>query len=155
MRMLPIAYYAYQKFQVQNLKYIVSITSDETHPNQECKDVCFAYVKAIHAVLDGKGKTDVAGLVWDSIGKEIVHEDNGVARTTLLQAVDIFLKANSIEEALLAAVNTGWDTDTLAAITGSLAGTFYGLRGKEVPGKWVDKLAQKTLLKRVIGRFVS
>ena len=38
------------------------------------------------------------------------------------------------------AVNLGEDTDTVAAITGGLAGLYYGI--KQIPKEWIDSLAK-------------
>jgi ADP-ribosylglycohydrolase len=40
-----------------------------------------------------------------------------------------FVKTNSFQEAVVAAVKAGGDCDTTAAITGALAGTYYGIDG--------------------------
>jgi ADP-ribosylglycohydrolase len=48
---------------------------------------------------------------------------------------------NSFDEAVLAAVNLGGDTDTTAAITGGLAGIIYGI--ESMPSEWCDSLVRK------------
>lgn len=48
------------------------------------------------------------------------------------------------ERAVLEAVNLGGDTDTIGAITGSMAGALYGL--KTIPQGWVEKIANKKLI---------
>ena len=50
----------------------------------------------------------------------------------------------SFEEAVLKAVNLGEDTDTIGAITGSLAGAIYKLEC--IPERWIEKLANRSLL---------
>ena len=44
-----------------------------------------------------------------------------------------------LEEAVCAAANLGGDTDTNAAITGGLAGAWFGFSA--IPARWVDALA--------------
>jgi len=51
-----------------------------------------------------------------------------------------FLKTNSYQEAILKAVNLGHDTDTTAAITGGLAGLYYGVEG--IPAEWIAQTAR-------------
>jgi len=46
---------------------------------------------------------------------------------TVPQAIECFLESDSFEDAVRTAVSLGGDTDTLAAITGSIAGPFYGI----------------------------
>jgi ADP-ribosylglycohydrolase len=48
---------------------------------------------------------------------------------------------NSFDEAVLAAVNLGGDTDTTASITGGLAGIIYGI--DSIPSEWCDSLVRK------------
>ena len=47
----------------------------------------------------------------------------------------------SFRDALLKAVNLGDDSDTVGAITGGLAGLYYGHEG--IPGEWLDKLQRR------------
>jgi ADP-ribosyl-[dinitrogen reductase] hydrolase len=49
-----------------------------------------------------------------------------------------FWHSDSFEAAVLEAANLGDDADTTAAITGQLAGAFYGRQG--IPSGWFDKL---------------
>ena len=43
------------------------------------------------------------------------------------QAITAFLESTDFEDALRTAVSLGGDSDTLAAITGSIAEAFYGV----------------------------
>ena len=42
-------------------------------------------------------------------------------------AVEAFLEATSFEDAIRNAISIGGDSDTVAAITGGIAGAFYGV----------------------------
>jgi ADP-ribosyl-[dinitrogen reductase] hydrolase len=46
----------------------------------------------------------------------------------------------SYEEAVLKFVNLGGDTDTTAAVTGRLAGIYYGY--ENIPQKWIETIAR-------------
>ncbi|NWN33755.1 hypothetical protein GY663_31750, partial [Klebsiella michiganensis] len=48
-------------------------------------------------------------------------------------------ETGSFEAAVLLAANLGDDADTVAAITGQLAGALYG--ASAIPGHWRDRLA--------------
>lgn len=61
---------------------------------------------------------------------------NETCQQTVPQAVEAFLESVSFEDAIRTAVSVGGDSDTLAAITGSIAEAYYG-----VP----DDLKQKAL----------
>jgi len=43
------------------------------------------------------------------------------------QAIEAFLESNSFEDAVRTAISLGGDSDTLAAITGSIAEAYYGV----------------------------
>lgn len=58
---------------------------------------------------------------------------------------------SSYKEAVLRAVNLGGDTDTIGAITGSLAGLYYGY--EEIPKVWVKDLKNKKLINSICDRF--
>jgi ADP-ribosylglycohydrolase len=50
------------------------------------------------------------------------------------------LTTDSYPNAVLKAVNLGRDTDTTGAITGGLAGLYYGINN--IPEKWLQQLAR-------------
>lgn len=63
---------------------------------------------------------------------------SGYVLDTLQAAFWAFLATGSFEEALVAAVNLGGDTDTIGAVCGALAGACYGLSA--IPGRWLAAL---------------
>lgn len=64
------------------------------------------------------------------------YQFNETCQGTVPQAIQAFLEADSFEDAIRNAISIGGDSDTLAAITGSIAEAYYG-----VP----DELVEKTL----------
>ncbi len=52
---------------------------------------------------------------------------NETCQQTVPQAIQAFLESESFEDAIRIAVSVGGDSDTLAAITGSIAGAYYGV----------------------------
>jgi len=52
----------------------------------------------------------------------------------------VLLNSSAYEDAVLKAVNLGEDTDTTGAVTGGLAGLYYGYQ--TIPEKWVLMLAR-------------
>jgi ADP-ribosyl-[dinitrogen reductase] hydrolase len=63
---------------------------------------------------------------------------SGYTVDTLEAAAWSFLTTDSFEEAVVKAANLGGDADTVAAVTGALAGAFYGYSA--IPERWRDKL---------------
>jgi len=65
-------------------------------------------------------------------------EFNGAIWPCLGSAVWALRSTGSFEEALRAAIDLGGDTDTVAAVTGGLAGAVYGV--KAIPTRWTKPL---------------
>lgn len=74
---------------------------------------------------------------------EIIRS-SGYVVETLEAAVWSLINTDSFESALLKAVNLGYDSDTVGAVAGGLAGLYYGCGGlKGIPQKWIDALQRK------------
>jgi ADP-ribosyl-[dinitrogen reductase] hydrolase len=65
---------------------------------------------------------------------EIGGPTNGKAISCLAQAVWSVKTSESFEEAVVKAINLGGDTDTVAAVAGSIAGARWGIDG--IPARW-------------------
>ncbi|MEU8974278.1 ADP-ribosylglycohydrolase family protein [Streptomyces monashensis] len=65
-------------------------------------------------------------------------EFNGAVWPCLGSAVWALRTTGSYEEAVRAAIDLGGDTDTVAAVTGALAGAVYGLSA--IPARWTEPL---------------
>lgn len=68
-------------------------------------------------------------------------ESSGYVIHTLEASLWCLLTTSSYAEAVLKAVNLGEDTDTTAAVTGGLAGLYYGL--ENIPSEWIEQIARK------------
>lgn len=65
-------------------------------------------------------------------------EANGAVWPCLGSAVWALRTTRSYEDAIRTAIDLGGDTDTVAAVTGGLAGAFYGLTA--IPARWTEPL---------------
>ena len=65
---------------------------------------------------------------------DLATEFNGAVWPCLGSAVWALRTTSSYEEAVRAAVDLGGDTDTVAAVTGGLAGAVYGI--EDIPERW-------------------
>jgi ADP-ribosylglycohydrolase len=70
---------------------------------------------------------------------EAMIDSSGYVVATLEAALWCLLNTDSLEAALLRAVNLGRDTDTVACVAGGLAGLFYG--EDAIPADWLSVLA--------------
>lgn len=60
---------------------------------------------------------------------------------------------DSFESAVLKAVNLGNDTDTIGAITGSMAGALYKL--DSIPKQWINTIASKKIIDEKCGQLLK
>lgn len=74
-----------------------------------------------------------------------LREPSGYIKNTVYNAVEWFRATGSIEAALIGAVNDGGDADTIAALTGGLAGAYYGYTS--IPERWIKHLDPEVRVK--------
>lgn len=106
-----------------------------THNHSEGLKGAEAVAVAIHMARRGYSKNEIREKITlnyyslDFTIDEIraAYEFNETCQETVPQAIEAFLEANSFEDAIRTAVSVGGDSDTLAAITGSIAEAFYGV----------------------------
>lgn len=65
-------------------------------------------------------------------------KSSGYVIDTLHAALWCFKNTDNFRDAILLATNLGEDADTVAAVTGQIAGAYYGISG--IPIMWLDKL---------------
>lgn len=80
----------------------------------------------VQAVIDGSFKTKSRNEIFGT----------GYMVDSLETALWAFYHSDNFKDAILMATNLGDDADTTAAITGQIAGAYYGLSG--IPENWVN-----------------
>lgn len=176
MRMLPIAFYCfYNKMEDNDIINIVRNTSSITHAHEISIIGCYMYVKYIIFILSNNNKTESYKLLQkidysifnkDNINlyERIIKEDiskysldtiksTGFVVDTLESALWVILNTENFNEAIIGSVNLGGDTDTIAAITGSIAGILYGY--DSINEKWIKDIKNKELLNKYIYEFTN
>ena len=78
---------------------------------------------------------------------------SGYVLASLEAAVWSFWTTDTFETAILRAVNLGDDADTTAAVTGQLAGAFYGRSG--IPIRWLEGLHAEDMITSLAGRLIT
>lgn len=86
-----------------------------------------------------------------SLYDENCFNGNGYVVNSLETCIKCLLSTSSYKDAVLKAVNYGDDTDTTAAITGSVACLYYGMTS--IPEDWILKLKNKKLLDKIINMY--
>ena len=104
--------------------------SQLTHNNIMCDTVISIYYRNLENILlYGKLKSHATKLA----------EPTGHVCNTLNNALYWVQNTKTFEDAIINPVNHGGDSDTIAAITGSMAGALYGYDA--IPQRWIDKLS--------------
>jgi ADP-ribosyl-[dinitrogen reductase] hydrolase len=125
------------------------LISGLTHADPMAGDACVLWSLAIdHAVrtgaLDVRVGLPSVGEAWPTLiseaelGEPASFANNGWVVAAFQVAWSALTTTSTLREALIAAVRAGNDADTVAAITGALAGARYG--GSAVPFAWRRRL---------------
>jgi len=131
--------------------YIAQEQSKTTHSSRICLDACDLLTRILFNCLKFNDKNKIL----DDIDRtpythEIQHifnnlhvtrhevESSGYVVHTLHAAIWCVLQTYSFKEAVLLAANLGDDADTVAAVTGQIAGTLYG--ANSFPEEWKEKI---------------
>ena len=117
---------------VRTLSRAVTIV---THNHPEGIKGAEATACAIFLARTGSSKDGIRSFIEENYYKldftldEIrsTYEFNETCQETVPQAIEAFLESTSFEDAIRNAISIGGDSDTLAAITGSVAEAFYGI----------------------------
>lgn len=181
MRMLPMIYYVYLKYGLEINPLAVDQIyrlSGLTHAHIISKVCCVYYVyigmyimeagrdlhSAIKAAIEAVERyyaieeeippvLDKDSLMdYVSLNREDI-ESTGYVVHSLVASVWCLWNSSSYEEAVLKAVNLGADTDTTGAITGSLAGIWYGM--ENIPTEWLNELKNSKGIMTICERFYN
>ncbi|OGD57277.1 ADP-ribosylglycohydrolase [Candidatus Bathyarchaeota archaeon RBG_13_52_12] len=82
-----------------------------------------------------------------------VIKAQGTAVKTLEAALWAFGKSRSFEEGCLLAVNLGDDSDTVGAVYGQLAGTYYGV--ESIPTRWRNELSKTDVIENMAEKLFN
>ena len=153
MRILPLAFIPGITYEdVENVSAI-------THAHPRSRISCVLYVEIAKSMIEND--LEISEHIAHSCEKirkyyadceELVHFEDifsgnyqvGTGRSYVIKTLEAvlycLLQTSSYRDAVLMAVNLGRDTDTVAAITGGLAGIYYGF--DEIPSEWISQIRQ-------------
>ena len=116
--------------------HLARLTAEVTHDHPEGIKGAQAVAAAIFLARTGHDKAEIKAYVEREFGYDLSRTCDEIRPTyhhvescqeTVPQAITAFLESRDFEDALRTAVSLGGDSDTLAAITGSIAEAFYGV----------------------------
>lgn len=171
MRILPACLYAYEnKLTDEDAVSMIHQVAGLTHNHIRGQIACGLYYFCVKSVLDenvslverlqigfDKGFEFYDGFLQDTL--ELSHYDrlrdmkkfsevsesqiksSGYVVDTIEAAVWSLITTDSFKCCALKVVNFGDDTDTIGAITGGLAGLFYGYDG--IPKEWLEVIQRR------------
>ena len=133
MRVSPAAWLAED---MEKTLHLAQLTAEVTHNHPEGIKGAQATAAAIFLARTGRGKAEIKAYVTRKFGYDLSRTCDEIrpayrhvesCQETVPQAITAFLESTDFEDALRTAVSLGGDSDTLAAITGSIAEAFYGV----------------------------
>jgi ADP-ribosyl-[dinitrogen reductase] hydrolase len=161
MRLAPIPIFyntkeMYSDAFVDLIRY-AALSSTTTHATETAVQSCVAFAIMMNRAIQGYDKFEILEIlepekfgITNDVVKSTIDIENyfckerseikstGYVIDSLEAALWCFAKTASFQEAVLLAANLGDDADTVAAITGQLAGAYYGFDA--IPKEWVQKI---------------
>ena len=78
--------------------------------------------------------------------------NKGFVIDTLITAINCFYYNNSFKNSIIDAINVYGDADTIGAVCGQLAGSYYGYDYINANKDWIDGLQYKDLINFIIAK---
>lgn len=169
MRLSPISILYNSTEDSENFKTLINLSrksSITTHPNKTCQDSCALLSIITNRALHGYKKECIFNINFEFLKKLEFSDDkviaialnakeiknkkreeissSGYVAHSLEAAIWCFLNTDNFDSAVLLAANLGDDADTVAAITGQIAGAYYGLNN--ISQVWINNLMHKEYL---------
>jgi ADP-ribosylglycohydrolase len=179
MRILPIVMYV-KDISIRKQFEIIWQVSALTHYHIRSAIACLIYIRFAENLMNGmtkyesyqKMQQDIVlffteypispeeqklfeRIIVHSIDTYSINEINssGYVLDSLEASLWCLLKNNNYKDTVLAAVNLGNDTDTIAAIAGGLAGILYGF--ESIPSNWINDLQKKEEIMALADKFTT
>lgn len=127
--------------------------SRTTHAAEEAVDACAAYAEFLAEAISGRPKHEILAPRQSSHTPRVAEilgggwrvktrskiSSSGYVIDSMEAAIWCVARSTGFREAILLATNLGHDADTVAAITGQLAGAIWG--ASAIPEPWLATLA--------------
>lgn len=158
MRTVPVALAYFQE--EQKMLEIARDQSLITHLDSLASDCTMFYCQIMRMILLGTElKTAIMKMIKMApcainLNRQVSEmKTTGYVVDTLESALICACRTDSFEEAVVMAANLGGDADTIAAVTGGLAGSYYGYMN--IPERWLTKIILKDELLSAAALFIN
>ncbi len=159
MRILPISLYCiYNNLSFEETYKIINDASSITHAHDISKMSCLIYTEFLRKIIETKNKEEAFDYILSFdysklYSREAIKEfdqllnpnfkkikdsdikESGYVVDTLESVIYSILNADDYKSTIMTSVNLGYDTDTVAGISGSIAGVLYGY--DNIPKDWL------------------
>lgn len=121
---------------LEKTRVVAKATANVTHNHPEGIKGAEATASAIFMARNGSSKEEIKKYIENEFHYDLHRTLNEIrpgyhmdetCQKTVPEAIIAFLEAKDFEDAIRNAVSLGGDTDTLGAITGSIAEAYYGI----------------------------
>lgn len=155
MRLAPVACFYHNNLDA--CIEFAALSSKTTHASDDCLFACAYFGEILFKALNGETDKDAllrTAFCDDSprqlsiVRGDFKHKDEheifgtGYVLDSLEASLWAFYHTDNFQDAILKVANLGDDADTTAAITGQIAGAYYGLSG--IPEHWIDAVYWNT-----------
>ncbi len=164
MRLSPVAIRHWQDR--AKLADVAARQSRTTHAAPEAVDACVAFAELLADAIAGESRSRVLASRsrWQGRVGEVLagswrgkHRDQIRSSGYVIHSLEAALwcvgRTGSFKDAVLLAANLADDADTVAAITGQLAGALYG--ASTIPSDWTRQLAWRERLQQAAEKLAS
>ena len=131
MRVSPVGWY-FDSLE-KTLKY-AKLSASVTHNHPEGEKGAMATAAAIYMARNGSNKKKIKKYISDRFGYDLSdtvaslrgrHKWNATCQGSVPEAITAFLESTDFESTVRLSISYGGDSDTIAAIAGSIAEAFY------------------------------
>ena len=122
--------------------------SDLTHCSNRVRETVDKLAKIFDEHMAGKRTSEIS-----SYKTREEANNTGWAVSTLEAALWAFNTTNNFRDALVAAVNLGGDADTIGAVCGQIAGSYYG--HSAIPRKWLEAVKDWQKVDTLVEKFLD
>ncbi|MGN0115824.1 MAG: ADP-ribosylglycohydrolase family protein [Acutalibacteraceae bacterium] len=120
---------------VEQVKQLSKAVTEVTHNHPEGIKGAEATAVSVYLARTGKSMTEIRDYITENYypldftidGIRETYQFNESCQNTVPQALEAFFESTDFEDAIRNAISVGGDSDTLAAITGSVAEAYYGV----------------------------
>ena len=150
---------------VERAAELADAQSRTTHRALLAHEACRLFANLLVEAMTGGSKEDVlrprsadgvlaevAAGTWRSKSRDEIVS-SGYVLSTLEASLWCVGTTDTFEQAVLLAANLGDDADTVAAVTGQLAGALYGRAA--IPERWLAKLAWRDRIEELGRQLLS